>query len=340
MTPRISSCVTAIEKTRRSSEPNFLNRWEVVHDAYLHLCRRQNAMASPATGATAILRPDHARILVQEHEEELSPVTKTFARILTRVQGPFDLAAARAAVFASLSRRPIRQALRRVPVGMLPTMGLYASQESAPKGGPAVLLGLDFLGTISSVAEWCIAATPYWGPAEVDHERAGDAILRRLQREVQPLRIRSFVKDMAMSRVPEMAVYFALAHKYAHIFNQIIGRADSGHDIEYEADALGFDLAMDVARHPLHFGGSKNRGAAGAEIVLQTIALAEDVGVMRPRVTHPSARVRLERLHEHLRVVYGARALLYLRPYQACFEAARRLAARSKGAVPGPGGDK
>lgn len=73
MTPRISSCIETIEKTRRSIEPNFLNSWAIVHDAWLHLGHRQDDKSRPAEGAVSLLRPDHARDLLQEHEHELRP---------------------------------------------------------------------------------------------------------------------------------------------------------------------------------------------------------------------------------------------------------------------------
>ncbi len=300
----------------------------LVQDARIHMGRRQN-LQQLQHGSSPALRSDLARALILENREQLNLPTRLLAAWLARQgQPPIDFASIRAAHLVQYIEPAIRRILRNIPVGTLPSTEFVATIETAPKGGCYVLVSLGFIATMTNVTEWCSAALPYWGKPQVSQKEAGSAIayllkagLRDSSKE-RASRIKNWFKDIMLGGLPNSAVNFAIAHEYAHIMNGLTEGELSSEEIEHEADRLGSILAIGAAGHPLNFQGSRKIGAAGVEIVLQTIRVRETLGICQVDSGHPSACLRLERFHENLRQAYGQSLIDYIRPFVDIFDAA------------------
>lgn len=215
-----------------------------------------------------------------------------------------------------------RSRLARIPVGTLPTSSFNGRVLRIPSGENIVVINAGLPATLFEIAQNFVGSRSFPGsPPEIPFEKATMNIFLhafyQAAGRVLTVPERSYVdfpdRRFTVGALWTNGLFFVLGHEYAHILKGHLRESSSrqytpedgaaplldynrSHQQEFEADELGLRSVVRFAKSDE--GGSwAGVGILGAELVLQALVMVESLGV-RPSVSsHPSASLRLERLH-------------------------------------------
>lgn len=328
-----------------STEPNeYLLRFSdtaALEDAHRYLRQRQN-LSSTGSRQTPMLRNDFARTMLTSMSHELNLPTKLTSWWFTRrFKQPLDFVRMRSAHLLHGADPTLAKVLRLVPVGTLPTLDFTAFTQEAPRGLPVVFVALGFTEKTAAIADWCAAATPYWGRPQISAAEAGAAVAHHLccrpgDTEKPPsIRIRHLLKDLMCGGMASIMMNFAIAHEYGHIVQKIFGWQVTPRESEVLADRFASYLVQETSCDWFNTIGTRRLAIASMEIVIRSLRCFEMVSRSAPLDGHPPAQARLGELRELWKEQHGESILSYLSPLEEIFEHANSLAQTSSSSMRG-----